>query len=155
MENNWPNPPTVPKPSRPMTYAPAANRIYALPFDCFVGCQTRPHNDACLVKQSSEIIESSYLDDQLQRGSEISRCIGLSNLEAAPYILDIDLDAFHTRKAIYPDDSTTFHRLIRNALAITIATEAGCVEEEWLDDDDRMNAEELLAELLAHIDKAL
>lgn len=61
----------------------------------------------------------------------------------------------HTCKAIQPSDSKTFHRLIRNTVAITIATEAGCVEEEWLDDDDRMNAEELLAELLAHIDKAL
>lgn len=155
IENNWPNPPPVPKPSRPMTYAPAGNRIYALPFDCFIGCQARPHNDTCLVRQSGEIIESSYLDDQLQRGSEISRCIGLPHLEAAPYILDIDLDAFHTRKAIHPSDSSTFHRLIRNAVAITIATEAECVEEGWLDDDDRMNAEELLAELLAHIDKAL
>ncbi len=42
---NWPNPPTVPKPQRPMTYAPAANRIYALPFECFIGCRARPHND--------------------------------------------------------------------------------------------------------------
>lgn len=46
-QDNWPNPPTVPKPNRPMTYAPAENRIYALPFDCFVGCQARPHNDDC------------------------------------------------------------------------------------------------------------
>jgi hypothetical protein len=152
---NWPNPPTVPEPQRPMTYAATANRIYALPFDCFVGCKAKPHNDNCLVQQANEIIEAKYLDDQLVRGSEISRCVGLPHLEAAPYILDIDLDAFHTRKAISPQDPATFYRLIKNAVAITIATEAECVEEEWLDGDDEMGATELLDELLTHIERAL
>lgn len=155
MSENWPNPPTVPRPQRPMTYAPAANRIYALPFSCFIGCEAKPHNDACYERQSDEIIESRYLDDQLQRGAEISRCIGLDHLEAKPYILDIDLDAFHSRRAINPDDASTFHRLIKNAVAITVATEAECVEEEWIDDDDPMDADELLVELLHHIEKAL
>lgn len=155
MEENWPNPPNVPKPQRPITYEPAANRIYALPFDCFIGCQAMPHNDACLLRQSDEIIETRYLGDQLARGSEISRFIGLPDLEAAPYILDIDLDAFHTRRAINPEDASTFYRLIKNAVAITIATEAECVEEEWLDDEDEMSATELLKDLLDHIDKAM
>lgn len=152
---NWPNPPSVPVPQRPMSYTPTSNRIYALPFDCFIGCHAMPHNDACNLQQSNEIIESKYLDDQLARGSEISSCIGLAHLEAAPYILDIDLDAFHTRRAISPQDSATFYRLIKNAAAITIATEAECVEELWLDDDDVMGADDLLKELLAHIDHAL
>lgn len=155
MGENWPNPPTVQMPQRPMTYEPAANRIYALPFDCFIGCQTKPHNDDCLVRQSDEIIEAKYLDDQIARGSEISKCFGLPDLEAAPYILDIDLDAFPTRRAINPEDPSTFYRLIKNAVAITIATEAECVEEEWLDDEDQMNSDELLQELLVHINKAL
>lgn len=155
MGENWPNPPTVPKPQRPMTYEPAANRVYALPFECFIGCQGRPHKDDCLLRQSDEIIEARYLDDQIARGSEISRCFGLPDLEAAPYILDIDLDAFHTRRAISPEDPSTFYRLIKNAVAITIATEAECVEEEWLDDEDQMNSDELLQELLGHINKAL
>lgn len=151
---NWPNPPPIPTPQRPMTYKPAENRIYALPFDCFIGCQAMPHNDACQVRQAGEIIEARYLDDQLVRGAEISRCFGLPDLEAAPYILDIDLDAFHTRRAINPQDASTFYRLIKNAVAITIATEAECVEEEWLDKEDEMDAAELLKELLIHIDKA-
>lgn len=155
MRENWPNPPTVPKPERPMTYEPAVNRIYALPFDCFIGCQARPHNKNCAVRQSEEIIEAKYLDDQIVRGSEISRCFGLTSPEAAPYILDIDLDAFHTRRAIRPKDPSTFYRLIKNAVAITIATEAECVEEEWLDDEDQMNSDELLQELLGHINEAL
>jgi hypothetical protein len=155
MSENWPNPPTVRKPQRPMTYAAAANRIYALPFNCFVGCEAKPHSDACFARQSDEIIETRYLDDQLQRGAEISRCIGLDHLEAKRYILDIDLDAFHSRKAINPDNPSTFYRLIKNAVAITVATEAACVEEEWLDEDDTMDVDELLAELLAHIDRAV
>lgn len=152
---NWPNPPAIPEPQRPMTYTPAPNRIYGLPFGCFIGCQAKPHDDACELQQSNEIIESNYLDDQLARGAEISSCIGLAHLEAAPYILDIDLDAFHTRKAISPEDSATFYRLIKNATAITIATEAQCVEELWLDEDDVMGTHDLLTALLAHIDRAL
>ncbi|MFA7350682.1 MAG: hypothetical protein WC009_07965 [Methylotenera sp.] len=155
MAENWPNPPTITKPQRPMTYQPAANRIYALPFDCFIGCRAKPHNDDCLIRQSDEIIETRYLNDQIMRASEISRCFGLPDLEAAPYILDIDLDAFHTRRAINPEDPSTFYRLIKNAVAITIATEAECVEDEWLDDEDQMNSDDLLQELIGHINKAL
>lgn len=154
-EENWPKPPSVPAPQRPMTYTPAPNRIYALPFDCFIGCQAKPHNDACELLRSNEIIESKYLDDQLARCAEISSCIGLAHLEAAPYVLDIDLDAFHTRQAISPKDASTFYRLIKNATAITIATEAQCVKELWLDEDDVMGADDLLKALLAHIDRAL
>ena len=76
-------------------------------------------------------------------------------LEAAPYILDIDLDAFHSRKAITPDDPSTLHRLIRNAVAITIATEPECVDELWHDEADRMDSNDLLAELIRHIEAAL
>lgn len=155
MSENWPNPPAVPKSQRPMTYEPAANRIYVIPFDCFIGCQARPHNDECSVRQSDEIIEARYLDDQIARGSEISRCFGLPNLDAAPYVLDIDLDAFHTRRAINPEDPLTFYRLIKNAVAITIATEAECVKDEWIDEDDRMSSDELLNALLDHINTAL
>lgn len=72
-----------------------------------------------------------------------------------PTILDIDLDVFHSRKAITPDDPSTLHRLVRNAVAITIATEPECVEELWHDEDDRMDSDGLLIELMRHIDAAL
>ena len=152
---SWPNPPSTPKPVRPMTYKPTHNNIYVVPYNCFIGCEAMPHNDDCQLRLSEEVIESAYLDDQLMRGAEISKCIGLSNLEAEPYILDIDLDVFHTRSAISPRDASTFYRLIKNATAITIATESECVEELWLDEDDRMSSTDLLQKLLAHINKAL
>lgn len=150
-QKNWPNPPAFPEPRRPMTYTASSDRVYVIPFDCYIGCQAMPHNGNCRLRQAGEIIESTYLEDQLARGAEIGRCIGLPDLEAKPYVLDIDLDVFHTRKAIRPDDPSTFYRLIRNALAITVATEAACVEELWLDESDRMDARGLLGELLTHI----
>ena len=82
--------------------------------------------------------------------------MGLADLEAAPYILDIDLDAFHTRKAIEPNDPTTPYRLIKNAVAITIAAEKKrCVEEQWLEEKSRMSSDDLLTVLLGQIDKPL
>lgn len=151
----WPDSPTVPAPTRPMTYVATPERIYVIPAPCYIGCMTRPHNDDCVTRHALEIVEARYLEDQLARGSEISRCFGLQNLEVAPYILDIDLDAFHSRKAITPDDPSTLHRLIRNAVAITIATEPECVDELWHDENDRMDSNELLAELMLHIEAAL
>jgi UPF0489 domain len=142
-------------PTRPMTYEATANSIYVIGHDCAIGCVKRPYDDNCTIHHASEIIDSPYLDDQLARGSEIAICLGLQNLESAPYILDIDLDVFHTKKAIEPDDTVTFYRLIRNAIAITIATEPECVDEEWLDEQNSMDASELLERILGHIKAAL
>lgn len=81
--------------------------------------------------------------------------LGLSDIEALPYILDIDLDSFHSMKAANPDDASTFRRLIRSALAITIATEAEWVEEVWEDDDNEPSADRLLGIVLGHINAAM
>ena len=84
----------------------------------------------------------------------MSRSVGIDHLEAQPYILDIDLDVFHSRQAIEPADRTTFYRLIRNAVAITVATEAECVEDLKFD-GETIDAEFLLARLMEHIKAAL
>lgn len=142
-------------PQRPMTYEVAPDHIYVISFDCAIGCGKRPYDDECAVHHASEIIETRYLNNQLFRGSEIARCLGMIDLESAPYILDIDLDAFHTRSAIEPKDTATFYRLIRNAIAITIATEAECVDDLWLDDDCVLDSNALLGKVIAHIESAL
>ena len=113
-----------------------------------------PHNDDCVVEHGNMVIESIYLDDQLARGAEMSRCVGIDHLESQPYILDIDLDAFHSRQAIEPADRTTFYRLIRNAVAITVATEAECVNELKFD-GEAIDADFLLARLVEHIKAAV
>lgn len=150
----WPQPPTLPPPRRPMTYEDPENHIFVIPNDCAIGCNRMPHNDDCVVEHGNMIIESIYLDDQLARGAEMSRCVGIDHLEAQPYILDIDLDAFHSRQAIEPADRTTFYRLIRHAVAITVATEAECVDELKFD-GEAIDADFLLARLVEHIKAAL
>ncbi len=150
----WPQPPTLPPPSRPMTYEDPENHIFVIPHDCAIGCNRMPHNDDCVVEHANMIIESIYLDDQLVRGAEMSRCVGIDHLEAQPYILDIDLDAFHSWRAIEPSDVTTFYRLIRNAVAITVATEAECVEELKFD-GETIDADILLARIMNHIKMAV
>jgi hypothetical protein len=150
----WPQPTKLPPPRRPMTYEDPANHIFVISHDCAIGCNRMPHNDDCVVEHGNMVIESIYLDDQLTRGTEMSRSVGIDHLEAQPYILDIDLDVFHSRQAIEPADRTTFYRLIRNAVAITVATEAECVEDLKFD-GETIDAEFLLARLMEHIKAAL
>ena len=150
----WPQPPTLPPPRRPMTYKDPENHIFVISHDCAIGCSRMPHNDDCVVEHGNMVIESIYLDDQLARGVEMSRCVGIDHLESQPYILDIDLDAFHSRQAIEPADRTTFYCLIRNAVAITVATEAECVDELKFD-GEAIDADFLLARLVEHIKAAI
>lgn len=150
----WPQPPTLQPPCRPMIYADPGNHIFVISHDCAIGCNRIPHNDDCVIKHGNMIIESAYLNDQLARGAEMSRSVGIDHPESQPYILDIDLDTFHSQQAIEPADRTTFYRLIRNALAITIATEAECVEELKFD-GEAIDAPFLLAKLIDHIKTAV
>lgn len=135
-------------------YEAPDNRIFVIPHNCAIGCNRMPHNDDCVIEQGNMIIESIYLDDQLARGAEMSKCIGMSHIEEQPYILDIDLDVFHSRQAIEPSDKTTFYRLIKNSAAITVATEAKCVDELKFDGEE-INADTLLARLMEHIRAAV
>jgi hypothetical protein len=150
----WPQPPTLTPPCRPMTYGDPGNHIFVISHDCAIGCSRMPHNDDCVVEHGNMVIESIYLDDQLARGAEMSRCVGIDHLESQPYILDIDLDVFHSRQAIAPSDLTTFYRLIRNAVAITVATEAECVDELKFD-GETIDADFLLVRLVDHIKAAI
>lgn len=68
------------------------------------------------------------------------------------FILDIDLDCFHTKKAIHPVDMSVFNYLVNNAEIITIATEEYYVELEKKDND--INKNYLLEKLLVHIENA-
>lgn len=149
---------TQTKPPSPLTelrtYLPAENGIYVISHECAIGCEKRTHDDQCAIDHALQIVESCYLDDQLARGTKIAECLGMPAVDAEPYILDIDLDAFHSRKATAPNDPSTFHRLIRGALAITIAIEPECVEDLW-HGDDPMESKELLDAVLSHIQQAL
>lgn len=143
-----------PLPPRPHRYSLPESRIFVLPPECWVGCMVRPHNDECHYKVSCRILESDYLQRQLGWAEEMANSIGLSSLLDKPYILDIDLDFFHTHKSLVPDDPTVFHQLIRNALAITIATEPEWTQECWLDSTPPQ-IEAMLQTIDNHVDAAI
>ena len=63
-------------------------------------------------------------------------------------------DYFHSEKSINPTDTTAFYRLIRNSVAITIATEPECVEALRLDGSN-VTASMLLERLKEHIKAAM
>lgn len=73
------------------------------------------------------------------------------------YILDIDLDYFHTMKSISPDNSAVFYNLIRQSEIITVALERGCVQQckEIYHVNEEFGSDELLERLLEHINRAL
>ncbi|CAG0978179.1 hypothetical protein RHDC4_01708 [Rhodocyclaceae bacterium] len=134
---------------------PHADNVYVVPHKCAIGCQKKVYDDDCAVHHALEIIDTPYLDDQLQRIAEITTSIGLPYIENLPYILDIDLDAFHSMKAANPADPSTFRRLIRGALAITIATEPEWVKEVWTDSENQPAVDQLLALVLGQIEAAM
>jgi hypothetical protein len=108
-------------------------RIFLVPHDCFIGCERRSHDDECWRTHSNQVLETSYLDDQLQKAREMTTYVGILDIEESWYVLDIDLDFFHTERALNPESPEVFHRLIRKATAITIAKEPACTADLWLD----------------------
>lgn len=134
---------------------PNEDGVYVVPHKCAMACQKKVYDDECVIHHALEIIETPYLDDQLRRIGEITKSLGLLEIGALPYILDIDLDAFHSMKAAQPDDASTFHQLIRGALAITIATESECVKQVWKDKDNAPSTDRLLGIVIDHIGAAL
>lgn len=154
----WMRDANIEEPTQPFTYRePPENNVFVVGHECFIGCEGRPHVDECIRVHHSEVLESIYVEDQLARAAAMARSIGIEGgLESAPYILDIDLDVFHTVAAIEPKDAASFYRLIGGALAITIATEAECVEDLWREDEEvKLTASDLLDRMLAHIERAL
>ncbi len=147
-------PPSEPPPSRPFTYSAPEHSIFHVHREGVVDCAEVEHDeDCCDKRESNQVIETVYLSARLARAQEMASSIGVPELQAEPYILDIDLDYFHTSKALNPDDAATFHSLIRNAVAITIATEPECTQAYWLGDGDAPVAE-MLHLVYAHIESA-
>lgn len=129
--------------------------IYVVSHECAIGCQKKVYDDECVIHHALEIINAPYLEDQLRRIGEITLGLGYPSIESLPYILDIDLDAFHSIEAANPRDASTFRRLIRGALAVTIATEQECVEDLWADENNEPSCDLLLTAVIGHIVAAM
>jgi len=131
------------RPTPPFTYLPPESKTFIIPCDF-----------ECSVDQCNRVIESDRLNNQLQIANDMAQFVGIQKLESAKYILDIDLDYFHTNKAIDPDDPGVFHRLIRNAEAITIAIEECCALNLQIEGEN-ISVQALLEKIDEHIARAM
>ena len=121
---------------------------------CAIGCVKTSHGDACTPMHWAQVLESVYLDHELNALNTMAAQDGVPAVEAEPYVLDIDLDYFHSEKAIDPADPATFYRLVRNAVAVTVATEPEYVEE-LRDKSSNVTGETLLERMKQHIAAAM
>lgn len=128
--------------------------IYDIGAHCSVGCRKSSHDDDCMIARNDQVLESATLERDLAQANVMAQDDGLPVAETAPYILDVDLDYFHSERAINPDDSATFYRLVRNAIAVTVALEPECVEELRCK-GSTITSTSLLARLKEHIAAAM
>jgi hypothetical protein len=109
-------------------------------------CSKRTHDDDCLRTLVDHVLEPIVLGPRID--AVVTR-IG-KPLDQIPYILDIDLDVFRTRRAATPNDPRLFRQLVTHAKAITVACEPGWVERLWLGKEE-IASDELEALVLDHI----
>ncbi len=141
------------RPNPPYTYSRPNDGMFNISTICSIDCAKLTHDDDCAIARDHQVLESLYLDHEIATANNMAKCVGMASVEAAPYILDIDLDYFHSEESINPQNPDTFYRLIRNAVAITVAREPDCVEE-LRHEDSKITAESLLEQLVKHIGMA-
>jgi hypothetical protein len=125
-------------PLRPFSYARTENSIYVLGNEVNAGY--------------SHAISDVHLISRLRILNNMASSIGMfSDVFEKQFILDIDLDYFHTRNSLNPASSKEFYKLIKSAQAITIATEPEFVAALAEDID----SESILDLIKEHIVKAI
>jgi hypothetical protein len=137
-------------PKPPFSYSAPENKIFCIGKDYSIGCSKEIHDNECYRRHCDLVIETEYLTSQLMKAGTMADGVGILDLQASPYILDIDLDAFHTQRAATPTDPTRFHDLIRHATAISIAIEEGCTQTLKVEGES-ISTEWLLESLYDHI----
>lgn len=111
-----------------------------------------PHDFECQIPHNQGI-ETIFINDKLNIMNQMMPGIIENNEIKADYILDIDLDYFHSSKSIQPQDPNLFYSLIRNSAIITIATEPWYVSQ-WKKWDNDISSDFLLEKMLIHIENA-
>ncbi|ASA23422.1 UPF0489 family protein [Paenibacillus donghaensis] len=101
------------------------------------------------------VLEDDFLFDKFKILNEMCPAVvSDKGTFSVKYILDIDLDYFHSNLSIEPKSCSVFYNLIRNAEIITIAKESVCVDLLKHNNED-INSGALLEKLFSHIRKAL
>ncbi len=131
----------------------ANSKIYYIDPCCTSTCKKSSHDDECQINVYDKVIEGEELLFKLNKINKFMPGFFVSNKINKKFILDIDLDCFHTKKAINATDMSVFNYLVNNAEIITIATEGYYVELEKKDSE--INEHYLLEKLLAHIENAI
>lgn len=144
----WNNEIEEPKP--PFTYKVPDNKIFIIPTLCMPWCERMPHDDICQKELFDSVLEDAFLMEKIREGNEMAAFANIDDIEKQNYVLDIDLDYFHTRKAVDPDTREVFLRLVRNANSITIAMEPSCVENLALEGEN-LSSEYLLSKVKEHL----
>ncbi|TCV51615.1 UPF0489 family protein [Pseudomonas sp. 460] len=139
----------MPKAKAPYTYSIPDERIIELPHQ---KVRAKDHPPSRMYADMA--LESTFLSGRLNFIETITKSSGVPGLFEAPFILDIDLDYFNTRKAVQPADHLVFHQLIRRAQIITIAREPKCVTD-LQKPGEKLTSDWLEAELKRHIREAL
>jgi hypothetical protein len=139
----------IPKAAAPYTYSIPDERIIELPHQ-----KVRAKDQPPSKVYANMALETTFLRGRLDLIETITKSVGVPGLFEAPFILDIDLDYFNTRKAIQPADHLVFHELIRRAEIITIAREPSCVNTCQLRGEG-LTSDWLEIELKRHIREAL
>lgn len=121
---------------------------------CASECKKRPCDEECNKINRRQVIESASLERYLEELDSKARAAGIHLPREIPYILDIDLDCFSSMSSIEPVDSALFHKLIREAEAVTIAIERECTRYCW-HDGDSLDIEALLGKVKKHIHDAM
>ncbi|MGL5152668.1 MAG: hypothetical protein ACRC7N_19105, partial [Clostridium sp.] len=126
--------------------------------DIYIPAITSDRLDLSLMESFDHAIETDFLKEKFEIFNHMcSREISSDCTINDKYILDIDLDYFHTIKSIKPNNIEFFYNLIKNAEIITIAVESVYVDllkEEYQVQDD-ITSSFLQNELLEHIKQAL
>lgn len=130
----------------------ANSKIYYIDPCCTSKWNKSSCGDECQLDVYNKVIEGEELLFKLNQINQFIPDFFTGNRINRKFILDIDLDCFHTKKAINPVDRSVFNYLVNNAEIVTIATEGYYVELEKKDND--INESYLLEKLLSHIENA-
>ena len=143
----------IPFPERPYTYPDPEDNIFNIGTPCYVGCEKTPHDDDCIKPTYDQCIEDIFLNHKLSVMNEMKPEYVYDSKINVPYVLDIDLDYFHTMKSINPDSISVFYNLIARSEMITIAKECSCVNELKYDNEE-INCDIVYNKVMEHIYKA-
>lgn len=143
---------------------PQKRRTYGNAFipdpGCYVGCKAKPHDQDCVRPHRNQAIERIFLERQFEAAKNLfeRQCNERIGITEVPFILDIDLDYFTTKKSLEPTDPSLFHEVMDKSLAITVALEPNYVDnirEEQMLEGSGFSSEYIYEKIKTHIERAL